>query len=211
MPLSAGRHHRDLRIAELLKNAHTTAVQNAINIAVEEQNLQATKQRTLIQTQVAELEHSVTIKRIDLDATVEKREATATMEKLEAEISQAVKKLNARVEEQKQLDTIAAATLSRCSADENFTVEVQEKYADIFTKKFEAYAFPASRRDADSRQHRVRDEAGNRSRSAGSARADRTGRETGDDLRWRTCHRADSQQPRQGCQVRQLSRSMVRA
>jgi major vault protein len=128
----------DARIAELLKNAQTTAVQNAINIAVEEQNLQATKQRTAIQTQVAELEHSVTIKRIDLDATVEKREAEATLAKLQAEIAQGVTRMNARVDEQKQLDSIAEATLSRRTADENFTAEIQQKYADIFAQKFEA-------------------------------------------------------------------------
>jgi len=128
----------DAKIADLLKNAQTTAVTNAITLAVEEQNLATTKTRTAIQTQVAELEHSVTIKRIDLDSTVEKREATATMEKLQAEIAQAVAKLNARVSEQEQLDTIAEATLNRRTSDENFTLTIQQKYADIFAQKFEA-------------------------------------------------------------------------
>lgn len=128
----------DAKIADLLKNAQTTAVQNAINIAVEEQNLQATKQRTAIQTQMAELEHGLMIKRIDLDATVERREAEATMDKLAAEIQQATARLNARVEEQKQLDIIAAATLGRRTADENFTLTIQQENADIFVQKFEA-------------------------------------------------------------------------
>ena len=128
----------DAKIADLLKNAQTTAVTNAITLAVEEQNLAATRTRTTIQTEVAEIEHKLEIKKLNLDATVEAREAEITMDKLKTEIAQAVARLDARVEEQTSLDEIATATLTRRQNDENFTVSVQEKYADIFTKKFEA-------------------------------------------------------------------------
>src|SRR5271167_3787343 len=41
----------DARIADLLKNAQTSAVQDAINLSVEERNLETTRKRTTIQTE----------------------------------------------------------------------------------------------------------------------------------------------------------------
>lgn len=128
----------DNRIADLLKNAQTTAVQNAINLSVEEQNLETTKRRTTLQTEVAELEHKLEIKRLNLDATVTAREAEIVMEKLAADIAQGVARLNAQVDEQKQRDSIATSTLERRKADENFTITVEEARVDMFKTKFEA-------------------------------------------------------------------------
>src|SRR5271170_5326855 len=48
----------DARIADLLKNAQQSAVQDAINLSVEERNLETTRKRTTIQTEVATLERS---------------------------------------------------------------------------------------------------------------------------------------------------------
>jgi major vault protein len=128
----------DAKIADLLKNAQTSAVQNAINLSVEQQNLDATRQRTTIQTEVAQLEHKLEITKLDLDATVEEREAEIVMEKLTAEIEQAVARLNARVDEQKQLDSIATATLERRKNEENFSITIEESRVEMFKTKFEA-------------------------------------------------------------------------
>jgi len=128
----------DAKISDLLKNAQTQAVQNAINLASEEQNLETTKTRTAILGKVADLEHGLKIKKLDLAAEVSQREAEVTMSELEASIAQQVATINAQVEEQKQRNTIAAATLERRQADENFTLKLDQDRADIFTKKFAA-------------------------------------------------------------------------
>jgi major vault protein len=128
----------DSKIADLLKNAQTQAVQNAINLASEEQNLETTKTRTTILEKVAVLEHGLKIKKLDLAAEVSQREAEVTMAELEANIAQQVATINAQVEEQKQRNTIATATLERRKADEEFTLKLDQDRAKIFTEKFAA-------------------------------------------------------------------------
>jgi major vault protein len=128
----------DNRIADLLKNAQQTAVQNAINLSVEEQNLKTVERRTSIQGQVAELEHNLAAKKLELDTTLETKEAEAVMTRLEQEIAQAVARMNSEVEKQSSLDTIAEKTLARRKNDENFTIELEEARVEMFKTKFEA-------------------------------------------------------------------------
>jgi len=128
----------DARIADLLKNAQQSAVQDAINLSVEERNLETTRKRTTIQTEVATLEHKLEITKLDLDATVTKREAEITMQNLTAEVAAQVARLNAEVAAQDQRNAVAEATLNRRKADEDYTLTTEEKRMDIFKTKFEA-------------------------------------------------------------------------
>ena len=128
----------DEKISTLLRNAQQTAVQNAINLASEEQNLINTERKVELQGKVAELEHGLAIKKLELDATVERKEASITMEKLEAEIAEQVAKLDAKVSEQEQLNAVAEATLERRKADEEFTMAIEKERVEFFKAKFTA-------------------------------------------------------------------------
>src|SRR5271157_3183729 len=110
----------DARIADLLKNAQTSAVQNAINLSVEQANLEATRTRTTIHTEVAELEHKLAATKLALDTTLEQKEAEAVMAKITSEIEQQVARLDATVAEQQQRNAVAEATLARRKADDTF-------------------------------------------------------------------------------------------
>lgn len=128
----------DSQISDLLKRAQTSAVQNAINLASEEQSLETTKRRTDIQSQVAELEHNLAAKKVELDTTLEQKEADAVMAKLESDIAQAVAKMEAKVDEQDKLNTISSATLTRRKADEDYTISLEEQRVKFFVDKFAA-------------------------------------------------------------------------
>jgi major vault protein len=128
----------DTRIADLLKNAQTSAVQNAINLSVEQQNLEATRTRTKIQTEVAQLEHTLAATKLSLDTTLEQKEAEAVMAKITSDIEQQVARLDASVAEQQQRNAVATATLERRKADETFTIESEEKRVSFFETKMKA-------------------------------------------------------------------------
>jgi major vault protein len=128
----------DSRIADLLKNAQQTAVQNAINLSTEEQNLITTEKRTAIQTKVAQLEHDLEVTKLDLATTLERKEAEAAMEKIREEIEQQVIRVQARVDEQTLQNDIAAATLARRQNDENFTLSLEEQRVTFFETRMKA-------------------------------------------------------------------------
>jgi major vault protein len=121
-----------------LKNAQTSAVQNAINLSVEQQNLEATRTRTKIQTEVAQLEHTLAATKLSLDTTLEQKEAEAVMAKITSDIEQQVARLDASVAEQQQRNAVATATLERRKADETFTIESEEKRVSFFETKMKA-------------------------------------------------------------------------
>ena len=128
----------DARIADLLKNAQTSAVQNAINLSVEQANLDATRTRTKIQTEVAQLEHTLAATKLALDTTLEQKEAEAVMAKITSEIEQQVARLDATVAEQQQRNAVAEATLARRKADDTFTLDSEEKRVSFFETKMKA-------------------------------------------------------------------------
>src|SRR5271156_1676001 len=128
----------DDKIAGLLRNAQQTAVANAINLSTEEASLIAKQRSTEIQTKVAQLDHHLATTKLELAASLESAEADATMARLEEDIAQQVVKMSARVDEQKQLDTIATATLGRRRADEDYTVTVEGQRVSFFKTRMEA-------------------------------------------------------------------------
>jgi len=128
----------DDKIAGLLRNAQQTAVTTAINLSVEEASLEAKKRSIEIQSQVAKLDHTLATKKLELASTLEKAEAEQTMARLQEEIAQTVAKMTARVDEQAQLDTIAAATLTRRQGEENYTISLEQQRVDFFAKRMEA-------------------------------------------------------------------------
>src|SRR5271163_2622406 len=130
----------DDKIAGLLRNAQQTAVANAINLSTEEAALIAKKRSTTIQTEVAELDHSLATKRLHLASSLEKAEADAVMARLNEEITQQVARMQSRVDEQASLDTIAAATLTRRKGEEDYTISLEESRVEFFKTRMEAIA-----------------------------------------------------------------------
>jgi major vault protein len=128
----------DDKIAGLLRNAQQTAVANAITLSTEEAALIAKQRSTEIQTQVAELDHSLGLKKLTLASELEQAEAEATMTRVQEEIAQQVARLTARVNEQSQLDAIAEATLSRRKGDEDYTVSLESQRVDFFKTRMAA-------------------------------------------------------------------------
>ena len=129
----------DDKIAGLLRNAQQQAVTTAINLSVEEANFIATQRSTEIKTKVADLEHGLSTHKLELASELEKAEADATMARVQEEIAQTVAKLTARVNEQAQLDTIAASTLARRRGEEDYTVSLETQRVTMFADRMKAF------------------------------------------------------------------------
>ena len=130
----------DDKIAGLLRNAQQTAVTTAINLSVEEAALEAKRRSNVIQTEVADLDHSLAKKRLDLAAELEQAEAEQTMSRLTEEIALTVTKTTARVNEQSQLDSIAEASLARRKGEEDYTISLEQQRVQFFADRMEAIA-----------------------------------------------------------------------
>ena len=99
----------DEKIAASLKNAQVTAVQSALGLSLDEGNLAATRVRTKIQGEVADLEHQLSIKKLNLGADVAKQEAEIALLQLEAEIAEQVRTMQAELKKQEALNEISTA------------------------------------------------------------------------------------------------------
>jgi major vault protein len=128
----------DDKIANLLRAAQQTAVTTAINLSGEEAALEAKKRSTEIQSQVIDLDHTLATKRLELTAELEQAEAEQTMARLTEEIALTVAKITARVNEQDQLDTIAASALTRRKGEEDYTVSLEQQRVQFFADRMEA-------------------------------------------------------------------------
>jgi major vault protein len=128
----------DDKIALLLRNAQQTAVTTAINLSVEEANLTAKKRSTELQTEAAQLDHTLATTRLELASAIEQAEAEQTMARLQEEIAQATAKVTAKVNEQSQLDAIHEATLTRRKGEEDYTLSLEQQRVEFFAKRMTA-------------------------------------------------------------------------
>jgi major vault protein len=128
----------DNQISNLLIQAQRNSVENAITLASEEQNLENTRKRVAVQGEIAELQNNLEVKKINLQTALERKKAEALMETLRAEIARKVEELDAEVIEQEQRNTIAEESLNRRKANENYTIELEEKRTQFFKTRFEA-------------------------------------------------------------------------
>jgi major vault protein len=128
----------DNRIAELLRSTQTRAVETAISLASEEQNLVNTRRKTTIETEIAELNTKVSLKKQELAGEITKAQVEARMVELEAEVAESVARLNASVEEQKQLEAVASSELARVTASSDHELSVEGKRVEFFEKKMAA-------------------------------------------------------------------------
>jgi hypothetical protein len=121
-----------------LKNAQVTAVQSAIGLSLDEGNLAATRVRTKIQGEVADLEHQLSIKKLNLGADVAKQEAEIALMQLEAEIAEQVRTMQAELKKQESLNEIGTAELGRRKASEDYTIALEEKRTAFFKDRMAA-------------------------------------------------------------------------
>jgi len=129
----------DDKIALLLRNAQQDAVTTAINLSREEAALTAKKRSTELQTEAAQLDHTLATTKLELASELEKAEAEQTMIRLQEEIAQTVAKVTAKVNEQSQLDAIAEATLNRRKGEEGYTLSLEEQRVAFFRTRMEAF------------------------------------------------------------------------
>jgi len=129
----------DDKVAGMLKNAQQTAVTTAINLAVEEAALIAKSRSTEIATEVAELEHKLSTRKLELASSFEKAEAEATMARVREEIAQIAARMTAKVNEQESLDAIAAATLARRKGEEDYTISLEQQRVEHFAARMKAF------------------------------------------------------------------------
>lgn len=128
----------DLRIAELLKDAQTKAVESAITLSADEQNLENTRRRTTIQNEIAELTTSVTLRQEELSQKITAAEAETTMAALKSEISEAVVRADAAVSALEAANTVAESEFNRRKTLDEHELVLAEKSAELFEIRMKA-------------------------------------------------------------------------
>jgi major vault protein len=128
----------DNRIATLLQNAQQKAVESAITLSANEQNLEATKKNVAIQSEIAELEKTLAVRRLELQQQQDTVAAETLMVKLKAELEDKKVRMDAEVAAQEQRNAIAKAELGRTRAESEQELADEQKKADIAKQLIEA-------------------------------------------------------------------------
>ena len=128
----------DEKIANLLKTAQQRAVESAITLSADEQNLVNIRRKTEIEKETKELETSVTLRKEKLTQEAIKASSVTAMTKLKAEIDEAVFEANAEVEAQKQKDAVATAEANRRKMVDDQDLALEGTRAELFAKRMEA-------------------------------------------------------------------------
>lgn len=128
----------DSKIAALLKNAQTAAVESAITLSANEQNLENTRRQTVIQNEINELNTSVKVKAQELARQVTSATAYTAMAELQAEIEAAVIRANAEVAAQESRNTVAQADLNRRRAEGDYAISIETKHTEMFETRMKA-------------------------------------------------------------------------
>jgi major vault protein len=129
---------KDSKIAGLIQNAQTDAVQQAITLQVEARKLSTTKQLKVNEIAVAEAQAEVTRRRQQLNLEEQVGVHEAELAILEHGIKVALKQYEAQEQEQSVLDTIAAAELKRESAENTERLTVLAKETALAVTQMEA-------------------------------------------------------------------------
>ena len=125
-------------IATLLSNSTTKAVELAITLAADEQNLVNTRRKKEIDMEIAKLTTEVAVYKQELAMEVTKADAEAAMAKIEAEVTAEVKKLDAEVQQQEQQNAIATAEFTRIKTTSDYEMTMEKERVGNFEKKLAA-------------------------------------------------------------------------
>ena len=128
----------DENIATLLRATQLNSVKAAINLSAEEQALEYTQRSVNLQTKKAQLEHDLTVHKMELDADVKEKEAAAAMEDIRVACAEQAERLGAQVAEQEQRNAVAGAGLARRKAEEDYTISLEAQRTDFWVKKVTA-------------------------------------------------------------------------
>jgi major vault protein len=128
----------DNKIAALLKDAQTKAVESAITLSANEQNLENTRRQTKIQTEIQELQTQVKLRTEQLDEQLAVAKAERAMGALRGEIEMAVVRGDAELATQQTRNDIAEADLDRRKADGDYELLTEERHTGFFEKRMAA-------------------------------------------------------------------------
>ena len=128
----------DAAIAELLTTGQVKAVEATIMLSMDEQNLENTRRRAVIQTEVAELETKAKLVKEKLSQELTIAVAETALCKLEAEIKQTVRQQEAAVAAEKQRDLVAASVFTRRKTENDYDIGLEEQRVGFFEKRMAA-------------------------------------------------------------------------
>ena len=128
----------DERVAEAIRQAQMSAVRNVITLHASEQNLEVLRRQVRISEEEATINTGLLVKKEALK--VEELEATAatTRVEVEAEVEELALRTRATADNQKLLDEIATAELTRQTAVDDHLVGLKAKDVEFYTTKMGA-------------------------------------------------------------------------
>lgn len=125
-------------IANRLRQAQNTAVQTAITLTADEQNLIAKRRKYEIQKELDDLEHEAALRTQDRARELDTAKSATELARQDASFLIRTKALEAEREDQEHHDAISTSELNRDKARGNYQLEVSAKETDMFKERMEA-------------------------------------------------------------------------
>jgi major vault protein len=129
----------DTKIAALLREAQTTAVQSAITLSQEEQTLEVTRRRATIQRETDDLTTSVALHKQVNARKVTAAEAETSMAELQSEIDETVARANAEVAAQESANAVAQASFNRQKTLDDHSLSIETAHTTMFENRMRAF------------------------------------------------------------------------
>jgi len=128
----------DEKISNLLKNAQQKAVESTIALAANEQTLEATRRQVEINSEIAELETKLRLRKEELARQENESKAETTMAALQTEIDTMVVRMNADIDRQEQKKAIAQSEFELIKLTEDYNLELETSRVKFFETKMKA-------------------------------------------------------------------------
>ena len=117
----------DETISDLLVQSQHSAVQQTLELAADQRNLEAHKQKETIRRSIAEADAETQQLLLDLQITEAAKRLTLKMAQIQAEAEAEQRKLDAQLAQQQALETVNAAELARQDAKYALDLSVTER------------------------------------------------------------------------------------
>jgi major vault protein len=128
----------DAAILSTLKNAQMRAVQTAITLTADEQNLEATRRRLAIQDELGALEANAALGKEVLEQEKAKAKAETTLLELVSAAAQAAQRGEAELADQELRGKLSSAELAIRAAADAQTLLMEQERAKLFAERFKA-------------------------------------------------------------------------
>jgi major vault protein len=128
----------DVTILSTLKNAQMRAVQTAITLTADEQNLKATRRRLTIQGELAELDANAAIRKEALVQEIATAKAETVLLELEENLAATAKRSEVELAEQATRDKLAEAELTTRRANDAQVLATEEMRTKFFKDRVAA-------------------------------------------------------------------------